>query len=152
MLRYSPHRLAFSGYTPPKRQVVQNLHPTRIVIESVGIDIPVSEAEYTTTWTLHSDGASHLSTSPVPGSVGNSIIYGHNWSGIFANLVRVRPGERIQIVLSDGTTEVFEVHAIDVVAADAIEVLQKTTDIRLTLYTCTGLFDQDRFVVTAIRI
>lgn len=152
VLRYSPYRLAFSGYTPPTRQVIRQLHPTHVSIASVGIDVPVAEAQYTTTWTLSSDGASHLASSPVPGSVGNSIIYGHNWTSIFANLVQVRPGERITVTLSDGSTEQFEVQAVDVVGADAVEVLRKTTDIRLTLYTCTGLFDQNRFVVTAIRI
>lgn len=152
VLRYSPARVSFVGYIPPASKQTATLFPTRVSIPQSGVDVAVYEAQLSKGWELNSQGASHLSNSPTPGDVGNSIIYGHNWTHIFGNLVKVRPGQHVSVTLNNGAVHVFEVTAVDIVPSNAVEVLQKTSDIHLTLFTCTGLFDQQRFVVSATRI
>jgi sortase (surface protein transpeptidase) len=54
--------------------------------------------------------------SPVPGLVGPSVIAGHvHWSGapaVFAHLADLRPGDRITVSRSDGSTVIFAVDRV----------------------------------------
>ncbi len=100
-------------------------------------------------WGTTESGVSFLATSPVPGSLGNSILYGHNWNTILGNLNKVKPGEEIIIEFSNNERKVFVVENTAVVNPTQVSVIENTTDTRLTLYTCTGFLDSKRLVVVA---
>ena len=155
-LRYNPSRLSFVGYAPPKqtaqtRRTTQS-SPNRLIIESASIDIPIMQTQTLDSLDVSINSAVHMQQSPTPGAYGNSIVFGHNWNSILGNLTSVRPGDTITVHLDNGSREHFEVQAIDEVANDAVEVLGPTADKRLTIYTCSGLFDQNRFVVSSVKI
>ena len=94
-------------------------------------------------------GLSYLSSSPIPGEWGNSILYGHNWPNLFGPLKKIQKGDPVEVELSSGQTRTFEVVMTDTVTPNQTHILSKTDDVRLTLYTCTGFLDRNRFVVTA---
>ncbi len=102
------------------------------------------------TWEATSQGVSHLSSSPIPGEKGNSILYGHNWTNLLGNLTKIKPGAEINIILKNREKKIFIVEYVSIVGPNDTQILADTDDTRITLYTCTGFLDAKRFVVTAL--
>lgn len=155
-LRNDTHRLQFQHYEQ-RQTVVQNPDsnqnvsaPARVIIKDSGINLPLVPAKITNdTWDTTYQGASYLVSSPIPGQEGNSIIYAHNWTSLFGNLTKVKPGQIIEITYEDGSTKKFIVSYTAVVAPTESKILAESKDKRITLYTCTGFLDSKRFVVVA---
>lgn len=145
--RHSPREIVFAS-TEPSQTIVT---PTRLTISSSGIDLPIYGAEIIDNkWQITTQGISYLSTSPLPGQQGNSVMYGHNWANLLGSLKKVKTGDTIEVKNSDGAVYKYVVHFISVVTPDESHIYGNTADYRLTLYTCTGFLDSKRLVVTAI--
>lgn len=145
--RHAQRQLVFAAY--PSTAVVT---PTRLTIPSLALELPIFPARISNQkWDITKDGVSYLVTSPLPGSVGNSVIYGHNWEGLLGPLHEIKSGDEIIVQNSDGAKHIYIVHFISVVTPDQSHIYSNTSDSRLTLYTCTGFLDSKRLVVTAIR-
>lgn len=151
-LRYDPNRLAFSNYHYAVNIPVNSKRlPVRITIQSAHIDIPIFPEKIANgIWQTTDNGAAYLATSPIPGTVGNSIIYAHDFASLFGNLVTLRPGEEVTIQFSDRSIEKFTVMDTSIVSPSQSSILAPTKDRRITLYTCTGWFDSRRFVAVAV--
>ncbi|HRN70412.1 MAG TPA: sortase [Candidatus Woesebacteria bacterium] len=148
--RNNPNRLAFTTYTQTNYQNTQ-LIPVRIDIPSIQVNLPIVQSRIEqSNWNTTKDGVSYLSSSPIPGKKGNSILYGHNWSNLLGNLPQVKPGETIEIEYNNGSKNIFTIHSMGVVTPDQTHVLSSSNDTRITLYTCTGFLDSKRLVVTAV--
>lgn len=114
------------------------------------LTIEVDEAQLTkSTWSISPIHATYLPTSGVPGKPGNIILYGHNKRNIFANLRHVKEGQVIDIVTSDNILHRYSVTIVKTVKPTDIEYLMPTIEETLTLYTCTGILDQNRLIVVA---
>lgn len=125
--------------------------PAEIRIDSITVNLPIVPAQiHGDDWETTSRGVSFLDSSTVPGNLGNSIMYGHNWPNLLGRLPQVKPGDLINITMSDGQVRNFVVSSIEVVDPSKNTVLDNTSDARLTIYTCTGFLDSKRFVVVAI--
>ena len=150
--RTTPTRLQFdTGKIESSSVRSTNVEPRALIIADLGIELPIYPASIKNgRWEATGKGVSYLSSTPVPGEVGNSVIYGHNWKSILGNLVKARPGQTIEVLYSDGSRKEFEVKFTQVVTPDQTQILGQTGDNRITLYTCTGFLDSKRFVVTAI--
>lgn len=147
-----PNRLSFSKYTyaAEESKIKDVLHPKKIIIKDLSIDLPIIESEVVdNVWETTDKGASYLASSPVPGEKGNSVIYGHNWASLFGNLVYAHPGQEIEIVYRDNSIKKFKVIYTSEVTPDTSSILAPTEDKRITLYTCTGFLDSKRFVAVA---
>ena len=148
--RYSPKNLEFQGLQVSKN-VSSDEAPVRISIPSLNIDNAVFPASIKKgNWESTTKGISYLSSSPTPGSGGNSILYGHNWPSLLGDLIKIKPGDKIEILMSNGEKKNFIVKFTSVVDPSQTHVLNQTTDARITVYTCTGFLDTKRFVATAI--
>lgn len=120
-----------------------------VKIPSASIELPAYSAVINgATWQTTKRGISYLSTSPLPGEQGNSVLYGHNWPNLLGNLHEVKPGDAVFVTRAN-TTSRFIVRYVAVVDANEHSVYAATNDTRITLYTCTGFLDRDRLVVTA---
>ena len=141
------HASAFTGQSPQRISG----QPESLTIPSVNISLPIYPAKITgNRWEQTTKGISFLSTSALPGNAGNSILYGHNWPNLLGPLHKVKPGQKVYVRY--GTiTHSFTIHYVGVVNGDDVSVIAPTSDVRLTLYTCTGFLDQKRLVVTALR-
>ena len=125
--------------------------PSRITISSAQIDLPVYSASIVDgQWGISKEGISYLSSTPLPGNIGNSVFYGHNWHNLLGDLKKVKPGDSITVKNNNGKEFVYIVHFVSVVSPNETHIYQNTTDYRLTIYTCTGLLDSKRLVVTGI--
>jgi LPXTG-site transpeptidase (sortase) family protein len=148
--RNNPNRPTF-GYNQSYKDLDLSNPPVRITIKDVGIDLPVYPAK-TNNGKLETTtkGASYIASSPVPGEVGNSIIYAHDWVSLFGPLLDVHSGDTIEVEYADKTKKDFIVKSTSVVPYSKSDILSPTEDRRITLYTCTGFFDSQRFVVVAL--
>ncbi len=88
---------------------------------------------------------------PIPGAPGDAVIEGHaGYPGqpmIFGRLISLRPGDRIIVVLADGSRQLFLVESISSIAVGAAppDMGLPYGPPRLTLITCTGHFDKSSY-------
>lgn len=126
---------------------VTKLPPTEIKISVIKIDLPISAGlARGNDWDLYDDKIAWLATSAVPGE-GNVILYGHDRRGLFGDLYKLKIGDLIEVKKGDVWFDykVSEIHKVD--PSDVSSILSDKN--RLTLYTCSGSFDQKRLVVYA---
>lgn len=95
------------------------------------------------------NGAAWLMSSPIPGEVGNSIIYAHNWPNLFGKLSRLKVGDSIQIKFPNNANLHFLVTSRKIVSAKNAIIPTNIDKPLLILYTCSGFFSQNRLIVTA---
>lgn len=149
---YNPNRLSFkNAHIEKKQQLADHLKtPKKIIIHSISVDLPIIPATIKDgIWETHDNGVSYLVLSPVPGSYGNSILYGHNWTKLLGGLTQLKPGQTFEIEYSDGSIESFTIQTTAYVLPTDVSVLRDSKTPLVTLYTCAGALDSKRFVVTA---
>jgi LPXTG-site transpeptidase (sortase) family protein len=150
--KFDPRILSFTGV---HSRIVENRkralpYPEMLTIASAGISLPIVPVEVTNSgWETTEKGIGYLTSSPLPGQKGNSVLYGHNWSNILGNLYKTRIGDTISVSYPNGKTVSFTVAYISIVSPDQIHTIGQTSDIRITVYTCAGFFDEKRLVVSA---
>jgi len=85
---------------------------------------------------------------------GNTVLYGHDdiEGSVFGRLADLGPGDQIVVTLnSSGESTVWRVTARTIVAPNAVKILDATSDVRLTLFTCWPTWvDTKRVVITAV--
>lgn len=133
----------------PKAPPVQLLIPALDVhrpVEAVGVDrsgvmnLPVNF------W-----NAGWYNGGPVPGAPGDAVVEGHaGYPGeplIFGRLATLRPGDRVVVVLGDGTRRLFlvESKAVLPVGSAPPGMGEPYGPPRLTLITCTGYFNKTSY-------
>lgn len=142
--------LSFSQLPELKAEVAEELFPSQVLIPSLGIDLPVFPAEATgSKWEISEEGASYLLKSGIPGKPGNTVIYGHNKRNILGPVLWIKKGAEIKLKNKDGENFTYEVMETKIVSPEQVKVLAPTEETILTLYTCTGFLDSQRFVVVA---
>lgn len=148
--RNNPKRLSFNNYSS-KINYSPRFYPLSLEIPSASIKAQIIPSKLTDQkWETVKNGISYLTSSPVPGTRGNSVLYGHNWPDILGNLENVKTGQRIVIRNNAGIKKEFIVTSIAIVTPDQTHVLSPSNDVRITLYTCAGFLDSKRLVVTAV--
>lgn len=150
--RTNPMRLSFANAQyAANTQEIQKVHPQTFSIPDLSISLPIIPAKITNgTWEATKGGVSYLTSSPLPGEKGNSILYGHNFPNLLGKLPQIKPGQVMTVSFSDGTTKTFEVEYTVTVTPDQTHILEQSQDKRITVYTCTGFLDSKRFVVVGI--
>ena len=83
---------------------------------------------------------------------GNLVLYGHNWPGILGKLPKLAIGDQVIITARDGREFVYQIMHLQTVHAWDQHIIQDTASPRVTIYTCTGLFDRDRFVAVGLPL
>jgi len=155
--RVSPQRVSFES--PPPAQEGSLMagslsvegKPKVIKIPSIQKELDIIPSQIVgNRWEDTKRGVSYLATSPIPGEVGNSVLYGHNYPNLLKDLTKVKTGDEIIIVFENGGERKFIVNFTQEVGANQSSILNPTEDKRITLYTCSGFLDSKRFVVTAI--
>ena len=124
--------------------------PSRIVVPSVGIDLPVIEAKVTDgLWELSENTASHGIGSAYPGLTGNTVIFAHARDDLFGPLRRIGKNAVIYVFTPD-TWYRYSVEEIKLVNPDQTENITATSEEKLTLFTCSGFLDSKRLIIRAV--
>lgn len=103
-------------------------------------------------WSVSDTAGTYLVQSAKPGEQGNIIIYGHDKAHIFGALTRVTGRETVTLRLEDGRTRDYQIVSHETVGQDRTDMLAPTRTETLTIYTCTGWLDRNRFVVKAVPV
>jgi LPXTG-site transpeptidase (sortase) family protein len=143
-----------SGTGLPARIKIPSIHVDAIV-EQVGltpegaVDVPKDPAN-----------AAWYDLGPLPGTEGSSVITGHvNWyngaKGVFENLGKVKPGDRIEVVDDRGLSVFFivrEARSYDADAHAADVFISSDGKSHLNLITCEGVWDSRAKQYTQRRV
>ncbi|OGM10041.1 hypothetical protein A2159_00350 [Candidatus Woesebacteria bacterium RBG_13_34_9] len=148
----NPTDSSFNEKSPEVKKISKALAlPKYLLIPDLSINVPIYPSQVKDgIWESTTEGISYLTSSPIPGEWGNSILYGHNWTNILGNLVKAKVGQDIIVMFADGSQKVFEISLVKEVYPYQIEFLKPSEDRRISLYTCSGVMDSKRFVVSAI--
>lgn len=128
--------------------------PNHLIIPSMLLDSPVLESPMATVENTLNHGVVHLPIGSTPDKGGNTILIGHRFSytapkGIFYFLNKVQVDDEIGLVWNN-KTYTYKVASVRQVRPTETSVEAPTADARLTLYTCTPLWNpKDRLVVVA---
>lgn len=149
---YRVRILSFDKVPPEVQKKIQGVPdvPVEIIIPSINIDLPIDPGQIKDgVWQISNSNATFLTTSALPGSGGNTVIYGHNKKVIFGNLPYLSVGQKISIKTKSG--KIFNYIASEkfFVGADRVDLVSPSSSEELTIYTCWGLFDQERAVIRA---
>lgn len=126
--------------------------PTRILIPSLNIDLPITPSKVVGGyWEISEKTASFGLGSNLPGEAGNSVIFAHARDGLFLSLRKIKKDAFVYI-LTNKDWYSYQVEDTKLVKPTEIEVIAPTGFEILTLYTCSGFADTKRLIVKAKRI
>lgn len=124
--------------------------PVRILIPKADIDLSVTDSKIINGyWELSETTASYGLGSGHPGEKGNTVIFAHAREGLFYNLKDVKIQDTIYVFTKDKWFK-YKVNKITAVFPNQTEVIEPTKSEVLTLYTCSGFFDEKRLIITAV--
>ncbi len=126
-------------------------NPVRILIPKVSIDLRVINAKIVNGyWELSDNTASYGLGSGHPGQKGNTVIFAHARQGLFYNLKDVQKNDIIYVFTKKNWFR-YKVNKITAVYPNQTQVIEPTKNRTLTLYTCTGFYDEKRLIVSALQ-
>ena len=140
-----------TGDVPP---VVHTVFPKRLVVPSIGVDAPVQELGMDVDGAMESPAGpgpvGWYDFSPTPGNAGNTVFSGHrDWhtgvTGVFWRLGELVPGDRISVVLADGSRVDYEVLLSILTGPEDMPIadIVGQTDVEIiTLISCEGVFNR----------
>lgn len=143
----------------PKKIIIHQPHvvptekPMSIEIKNVMPPVHLIAGQITNgQWDLTDSQGLYLSSSAPIGSAGNTVMYGHNTNQVFGKLLNAHLADVIIVTTSEKRMYKYKISKIKTVMPDAIEILNPTSDSRLTIFTCNGFFDSTRLVIIAKKI
>lgn len=134
---------------PPIRSTAK---PTRLLIPGIGVDSSLEDLHQDSRGVLvapaYADTAGWWTRGVVPGDVGAAVIVGHLDTilgpAVFVRLKQLRPGDLIEVRMSDRRTVRFAVdgsHVVRKALFPSEAVYGATPDAQLRLITCSEPFD-----------
>lgn len=148
---YKVRTLSFSKIPESVITSVENIDvPIEVIIPSINIDLKVDPGQIENrVWTTSEKNATFLSSSAVPGTGGNTVIYAHNKKVIFGNLPYLSIGQRISVKTKSGKIYNYIASEKHFVKPNRVDLVTQGNTEELTLFTCWGVFDQERVVIKA---
>ena len=147
MWRYHQVRILSFNTKEVAKINISGIDPVHIKAYPVGVDVDIKPAVIIKgVWPVFPDIAGYV----VNGN--NIIVYGHNKDRIMGPIRWIKLGAKIEIEGNDNKTYYYEVIKTDTVNPDNLTYIKPTDEETLTIYTCVGLFDSQRFIVVAKRL
>jgi sortase A len=106
-----------------------------LALPTIGVEQSLHEG---VTLTAIDRGPSHWPGTAMPGEIGNVVVAGHRvtHSRPFHDLDQLRPGDPLVFTLTDGSRWTYELTGVEIVAPDAMHIVEQTPDPTATLFAC----------------
>ena len=123
---------------------------TRIELKSAGVDTQIVDGEDAFAMER---GPWHFPLSTVPGEDGNFVVIGHRFAELppstntFFNLDKAKVGDKIEVTQEGGVQYTYTVIETKVIEKTDRSVLNKSRDQKITLITCTPLWESSHRLV-----
>ena len=122
--------------------------PIRVVIPTVNLDLKVAGGDYhadAMTWELSETEALYATVSALPNNkAGNTLIYGHNTPQVFGNTKSLKIGDNLYLFTDNHYMFTYKFVADEEVAPNDTKIFTYDGPVKLTIQTCSGLFDLKR--------
>ena len=123
-----------------------------IVIPRLNINLSVTPSKIKNGyWEVSETTASHGEGSANPGENGNVVVFAHAREGMFLGLRDAKEGNTVYILTTKKWYK-YKVSEIVSVYPSDIKTVAPTNSEILTLFTCSGFFDEKRLIVKAIPL
>ncbi len=131
-------------------EVAKRSRPVRLKIDKLSVDLPIEEGRVINDqWEVSEAGVSHWDQSVNPGEMGNVVIYGHNKNSLLGPIRWLEIGDRVEVINKDGEEFEYAVSEFMRVDNDDVSQIMPKDEEVLTMYTCDGFLDSERYVVVA---
>jgi LPXTG-site transpeptidase (sortase) family protein len=134
----------------PARPNAASALPTRLIIPTLGLDVPIKEVFIVGgEWQVAEYAAGYLNGSGLPGVPGNLALSGHSglYGAVFAHLGALNPGDDIYVDAA-GMRYHYRLRIASAVWPNQANLLDSTETPTMTLITCTN-WDTQRLVAQA---
>jgi LPXTG-site transpeptidase (sortase) family protein len=102
----------------------------------------------TKTWTLSRDKAHYAMQTEVNNNrSGLTLIYGHNTKEVFQKTTELKKGDLIEITATNGHVFVYRYQGEQIVAPTDTTIFEYSGKPRLSLMSCTGLWNENRRIM-----
>jgi LPXTG-site transpeptidase (sortase) family protein len=123
--------------------------PVKLDLPTLGVTLTVAPGNYdpaTKTWSISTTKAHFANLTTKPNNIqGNTLIYGHYRSNVFAPLRKLKTSELAIVTTDNGRVFYYQLSTVRTVdPTDSADVLATDGQPTLTLQTCTGLFYEKR--------
>ena len=128
--------------------------PTRILIPSLAIDLPVVNQHYsaaTKTWPVAPSDANYAAeTALINNTKGQSLIYGHDNHSVFGPLLNMPTGTVVYVYTDNGHIFKYAYSSFKDVSPQQVNIVSemKNAPVGLNLITCTGAYFQYRHLMS----
>lgn len=143
--------VATKPWVAPKPSTIQG-NPVHIDIPSLGLSLDIINGTYNTRtgqWTLTEDKVQYAVNTPPPNNAeGDTFLYGHYRTGVFATLHDIKIGAQVAITTDNGHTFTYQLASVRVTDPSDTSLFNYAGKPILTIQTCTGLFFQYRQLFT----
>ncbi|EKD65372.1 MAG: hypothetical protein ACD_50C00112G0016 [uncultured bacterium] len=121
-----------------------------IIIPRLNIDLSITPSKIKNGyWEVSETTASHGEGSANPGEGGNVVVFAHAREGLFLGLRDVKQDDAVYVLTNDQWYKYKVSETVDVYPSDITTVAPTDSEV-LTLFTCSGFFDEKRLIVKAI--
>lgn len=132
------------------KKVSQESEIKNIIVPRLNIDLSVAPSKIKNGyWEVSETSASHGEGSANPGEAGNVVVFAHAREGLFLELRDIKKDDAVYI-LTNTRWYKYKVSEIVSVYPNDITTVAPTDFEILTLFTCSGFFDEKRLIVKAI--
>ncbi len=152
IVQYQPPKpVAVSKVTTNVPNEIQGM-PNELLIPSLNMDLTIIPGYYnakTGTWTLTLNEVQYATITPEPNNeAGNTFLYGHYRSEVFARLHTISANAQAIVKTSNGHTFYYQLSSIRTTNPNDDSVFEYNGPPILTIQTCTGVFFQYRQLFT----
>jgi sortase A len=122
-----------------------------LALPTLGVEQSLHEG---VTLTAIDRGPSHWPGTAMPGEIGNVVVAGHRvtHSRPFADLDQLRPGDPLVFTLNDGSRWTYELTGTEIVAPDAMHIVDQTPEPTATLFACHPKGSAAQRIVARFRL
>jgi LPXTG-site transpeptidase (sortase) family protein len=125
--------------------------PTKILVPSLSLEINIEEGNYNSidkSWNVSDQNAQFISVSDNPGPEnGNTVIYAHNTKNLFGDTHKLKDSDNVYLYNENSNLIEYEYTGFKLVDPSNVSVINSSDSSKLTLITCSGLFNQKRRIM-----